>query len=210
MIETRRPLKLAIFASVLTFAAVLIQNAATHDYSGNLTKITSETVPIGFGWPMIAIRGNIDAEQFVMSTFAPQFWRNTTDFRIVPMALLVNSLIAGLLSFTMYRVIQSLRLQLQLKLSIASTLGLCAFLAVDIYLRWLGWHEFAEYAARISTFDGQDVFDQHVKTELTAAFFRYSKNLVWISMLATCLWLPHIVVRRIELSDHVSEPKTLL
>ncbi len=176
MPNTPAPARLAYLAVTLTLIALAIHNAASLD---DLGDVATSDKALGYGWPLICARGLIETEYFQLSTFPPQFWRNTSALSLVPIGVIVNLFVATILALSMFQTTQWLQARLRAQFTIATMLGLCTFSALLIQVHVFKWNSLAH------------IIPDFYRLDLTDTFFDYSENIVWASMFACCIWLPN-------------------
>ena len=155
--------------------------------------------PITYGWPLVCVRGITDAEAAGILTVPRQYWKRTSDAQIVPLGIVVNTIIAGVIAFTCYSFVNGLARHITFRLTLLSVCGLTTYAAFWIVGRW-------------STLD-------IVINRVPNAFPIYIENrmedaislTVWIGVLISCLHLPHWLWNRCcpEAGNKAMQPRHL-
>lgn len=135
--------------------------------------------PIGYGWPLVCVRGITDAESVWLLTVPRQYWKRTSDARVVPLGIVVNTIVAGVIAVSCYSFVSWLARHITFRLTLLSVCGLTAYAAFWIVGRW-------------STLD---IVTNRVPNAFPIYFERRMEDAisltVWIGVLISCLHLPH-------------------
>lgn len=180
MDNQRKPVRLATLMFVLTFASCLLHNFDTNT-SPSLPTFTPGKIPIGFGWPMVGVEGMIEYETQQLATSPQQLWNGLESSQIVWTGACIDFLVAIALSMVMFAVTQWLQSRLHVRLTVGVCLGLLSYSALVIRNRQLSWQRM------------EGVYPDYAKMDLTSALFDYAEIIVWIALLAGCIWLPQYV-----------------
>ena len=181
---TKRKVSVSFLLAATVLVSVVLHNAATYE-SIEPTNPNARTGLIKFGWPLACFTGRISVEQMFYATGPRQHWRATSRGEIILVGLAINLLVALLLCVGTYRSLLWTLAAFRARLSVATLLGLVAFLS---FL-------FAFEAA-----DNIPLFTiGKVTTELLIEhhIFQYIEKLVWFSIFVSSLWLPNAIGRRI-------------
>ncbi|WP_146516504.1 hypothetical protein [Rubripirellula amarantea] len=162
----------------------MAQSTSTYEsIEPRLANATQGTIE--YGWPMTCFVGNIEVEAMFYSTGPRQHWAATSGGRVSPLGLVCNIGVALLLTTATYQALCWVFSSFRGKLSIATLLGLLAYVA---------------FLFAFEAVDNVRLFDISPMTRellIETHIFEYTERLVWASLFVTCLWLPNAVGRRI-------------
>lgn len=179
-----KPVYLATLAFLLAFVSCLLHNYDTNT-SPQMALFSAGKIPIGFGWPMVGVEGEIEHETEQLATCAQQLWAALESPHIRWLGVFVNLAVAVVLSVAMFSATQWMQARLHLKLTVGACLGFVAFAAMVVRNRQLSWKRM------------EGVVPDFPKVDMTSALFDYSETMVWIAMFACCIWLPQFVMKMV-------------